>query len=372
MIIDVHCHLAYSQKHRSDAIERFSFEPLPPRESAQRSVKDTGALPTDFDGCVSPRAANGLLFRLLMRELKVQFGEGPGPGLDERIARVWDEHLLAPGPIDRYVLLAMDAAHDDDGRVAPLPRRAGQLGSDIYVSNSLVRAACRARPDRYLFGASIHPYRPGALEAIDEVVAGGACLMKWLPVHQNIEIRDPRSVAFVRRLGQVGLPLLVHYNVEFLLGNYRDPQISLGPMIEVLRELRREGEMPTVIFAHVATHTLFWGRRAWHDALCHLLLNEFADEPIYADISALGLVSKASLFLRLLERQELHRKLLFGSDFPVPMTPWRFRLALGNRYSRVAGERSAPQMFAKLCRELGFNEGVMTQAAKVLRMGNSE
>src|SRR5439155_26641699 len=123
-----------------------------------------------------------------------------GAELDDLMNAAYARHLLTTGGIDRYVLLAFDAYHNDAGRRPPLPERSGDCGSDIFTSNSFIRRLCRNNPDRFLFGASIHPYRADALAALDEVAAAGACLLKWLPLHQNINVRDPRTVAFLRRL----------------------------------------------------------------------------------------------------------------------------------------------------------------------------
>ena len=134
--------------------------------------------------------------------------------------------------------------------VADPPR---QLGSDLYTSNSLVRDLCRRHPGRFLFGASVHPYRPDAVAYVEEVFAAGACLLKWIPLHHNINMEDPRTLAVLRKLAALGLPLLVHVGEEFTLTTQRPAYRSIEPLLEVLRTLRREGGMPGVIVAHAAT-----------------------------------------------------------------------------------------------------------------------
>ena len=96
------------------------------------------------------------------------------------------------------------------------------------------------------------------------------------------------------------------------------------------------------------------------------LAGEFADAPLYADISALVTLGKAGFLRQLLRRPELHHKLLFGSDFPVPPLLHRLRCDLGRDYARVAGVRSWPQRAALACRRLGFNEIVLHRAAEIL------
>ncbi len=198
MIIDVHCHYTLSATRRSD-LERFSFEPLHDLPAAGDPTP-----PSAYDSCVSPRVLRRGTWRLARRLLKLP---RPGAALDCALAERYARHLLAPGPIDRYVLLAFDAVHSDDGELVPLPRPGDQFGSDIYTSNTFIRELCRQHPQRFLFGASVHPYRSDAVECVEEVFAAGACLLKWLPVHHNIDVRDARSIGVLRccaRLGSAG------------------------------------------------------------------------------------------------------------------------------------------------------------------------
>ena len=175
MIIDVHCHYTLTRQPATVA-DRFSFEPMPAGGPGPRPR------PTDFDSCVSPRAMRRWTWRAARRILRLPTSDAE---LDGWLAGEYDRHLHADGPVERYVLLAFDAVHDDDGGCPPLPQTRAELGNDIYTSNSLVRDLCRRSPERFLFGASVHPYRANAAVCVDEVFAAGACLLKWLPLHHN-------------------------------------------------------------------------------------------------------------------------------------------------------------------------------------------
>lgn len=383
MIIDVHCHYTLTRHVARDA-ERFSFEPLNDRQQGALAATDAATRggmgaspvpnadhtptnfepPTSFDSCVSPRALNRLAWRVMRHVMGLT--QPPGDELDARLAAAYSQHLQAPGPIDRYVLLAFDAYHDDRGRRPPLPARGDEFGSDIYTSNTLIRHLCRKHPSRFLFGASIHPYRENALACLDEVFASGACLVKWLPLHQNIDVRDERTQAFMRRCAALSLPLLVHYSEEFTLTTQHPELQPIEPLLDILRRLRREGCMPPVIVAHVATPALPFGETASHEALLDALTGEFDDAPLYADISALAVWSKHRFMRRLAAMQHLHHKLLFGTDFPVP--PWiaPLRRDLGRCYEAARRERSWAQRTALALRAMGFNEIVFHQAPRIL------
>ncbi len=373
MIIDVHCHYTFSALRAGG--QRFSFEP----------VEADGV--HAFDSCVSPRAVRRLSFRLMLRLLKLPNNLEPGPELDAAIAQAYQRHLsprptaTAPSPfdlrrsafaihpssIDRYVLLAFDAYHDDQGRRPPLPLRREDHGADIYTSNSVVRSACEQSGGRFMFGASVHPYRENAVDCIQEVFDAGACLVKWLPLHQNIDIADPRTLAVLRRCARLRLPILVHYSGEFTLTTQHREHQDVGALLDVLRRLRAEGAMPPVIVAHVATPVSHWlGPRHDHEQLVEAMLGEFSGAPLYADISALTVLPKRRYLRAVARQQELHRKLLFGSDFPVPVLMTRLRGLLGEQYDDIAAVESWPERALHIFRRLGYNEIAFERAAQVL------
>ncbi len=353
MIIDVHCHCTYTRR-AAHSRERFSFEPA--RENGGPAL----------DSYVSPRALRRPTWRLMKR----YFGFDPrlegGPELDEFLEKFYEPHYAGEGPVERIVLLAFDAYHDDDGRRPSPPETRGQLGGDIYTSNSLIHDACRRRPERYLFGASVHPYRANAVACVEEVFARGACLIKWMPLHQNIDVADPRTLDVLRCCARLGLPILAHYGEEFTLATQHPAYRPVTTLLDVLRRLRTEGAMPITIVAHVATPVTPFGERKSHAALIDALLGEFADAPLYADIAALTSWGKVGFLRKLARRQNLHAKLLFGSDFPVPSALPRLRRDLGRDHARIKAEPSWIQRAASIYRRMCFNEIVFHRAAELL------
>ena len=226
MLIDLHCHYTFTGR-LATARPRFSFEPA--------TDGDQPAL----DSCVSPRSLRRLPFRLMRRMLKVPPEATPGEAIDAPLEQFYNEHLLADGPVQRVVLLAFDAYHDNQGRRTPPPQTRRDRGSDIYTSNSLIYATCRQHPERFLFGASVHPYRENAVRCVEEVFGRGACLLKWIPLHQNIDVADPRTLDVLRCCAHLGLPVLVHYNQEFTLATQHRQFVSIAGLLDTLRLLHR-------------------------------------------------------------------------------------------------------------------------------------
>ncbi|HMQ14912.1 MAG TPA: amidohydrolase family protein [Phycisphaerae bacterium] len=353
MIIDVHCHYVFTGRTAA-AGERFNFEP-PTRDDGTPAV----------DAIVSARAAGWWSSWALRRLLGVDPALAPGGALDTALTALHERHLLSEGPIERFVLLAFDAYHDNAGRTLPWPASSSHVGSDLYTSNSLVAELCRRRPDRFLLGASVHPYRRGAVDCLTEVFEAGACLLKWLPLHQNIDVADARSVGLLRCCAALGLPLLVHYGPEFTLSTNHPEHASVTALLDVLRRLRREGAMPTVIVAHAATPITPFGPRGSFEALLEALDGEFADAPLYADVSALTALGKIGFMYELARRVDLHHKLLFGSDYPIPIG-WPL-LGLPRRVARrIRMLPSWPQQMVHILRHVGFSEIVFHRAAELL------
>jgi predicted TIM-barrel fold metal-dependent hydrolase len=358
MIIDVHCHVGLSARTVRTLAHRFSFE----RNGAEGCP--------GYDSYLSPRLMGRFAWRFIKRWLGVGAAAEPGDSLDNAIEAMHERHF-ALTRVDRLVLLAFDEYRDDQARVIGSAAAGQRLGSDVYVSNSFVKDLCTARPDCFMFGASIHPYRPGATEMLEEVAAAGAVLLKWLPIHQNIRAEDPRTVAFLRKAAELRIAMLIHYGGEMSLARQHMEFESPVPMLGVLRKLRSEGCMPTVIVAHAATPSFIWQSRAGHDALVDALIGEFSDAPLYADISALSAMGRSPWLRRLAARRDVHRKLLWGSDFPIPvmLRSLSLRLPRAERL-RIAGIGSWIEQSYETARWAGYDECVFTRAANVLRVGN--
>ena len=355
MIVDVHCHLALSARRVDPAIERFSFEPEGARGMA------------GFDAYMPPRMVRSIPFRFLARRLGLDASCGPGEELDLEMERVWRHHLLECPGVDKIALLAFDEYHTDDGE--PLgPVGSGMpRGSSLYVSNSLVHAWCVAHPQKLLFCASVHPYRRGAVEALEEVHARGAVLMKWLPVTQNIDPTDERTLTFVHRAGELGMPLLIHYGGERTLRRQHAAQENPQPMLELLARLHRGGVMPPTIIAHVATPSLPWQRRPWVQYLLDAMTGPLADAPLYADIAAL--YYKGSWLKRIVDDPTfapIRNRLVFGSDFPVmPTTLFLWRRVRGHR-AEIQAATSWVERSMQIMRAAGFDEAVFDRGGEVL------
>jgi mannonate dehydratase len=117
----------------------------------------------------------------------------------ERISHLADE---LPAGV-KVMLLAFDFTHDADGR------RREDL-TTFAVADAYAARVARARPDRFEWIASVHPYRADALGALHAARSAGARAVKWLPQTMGIDLAHPKAAAFYVELRRLGLPLLVH------------------------------------------------------------------------------------------------------------------------------------------------------------------
>ena len=216
------------------------------------------------------------------------------------------------------ILLAFDWFHDESG--TPVRER-----SAFYVPDARAAALAKARPDRFQWAASIHPYARDAVGRLESAVADGARAVKWLPSAQGIDPGSPRCDAFYRALARLRVPLLSHGGAELAAQG-----AGLEQLNNPLRLRRPLDAGVRVIVAHCASlgrsRDLDRGPDGPEVANFALFARLFDEavyrDRIYGDISAITLANRASVVIEtLLARTDWHARLLNGSDYPLPGIP---------------------------------------------------
>jgi predicted TIM-barrel fold metal-dependent hydrolase len=225
------------------------------------------------------------------------------PDLDQAYVAYLLSRIERAGFLKQVVVLAQDYTHTERGE-------RDTAHTPFYTPNDYVAQLARepASGGRFLFGASIHPYRPDALDELDRVAEMGALVVKWIPNVQVIDLTDPRCRAFYRRMAEHKIALLPHVGDEqamFVAGQQYGGPRGLVTALE---------EGVTVIAAHIAS----LGERDGQSNF-ETLAEMFPKWPnLYADTSALTLFTRWRTLLRAAERTDLHARLVHGSDFPLP------------------------------------------------------
>jgi mannonate dehydratase len=168
--------------------------------------------------------------------------------------------------------------------------------------------------------ASVHPYRKDALEELDRCAARGAKLVKWEPNSMGIDPASPLCDAFYERMKLRGMTLLSHAGEENALMS------SASDVGNPLRLRRALDHGVRVIIAHCGS----LGECEDLDDPAHKKVASFdlflrvMDDPRYRDL-ALGDISavcfrnrEPRVLKELLERTDLHARLIDGTDWPLP------------------------------------------------------
>lgn len=306
---------------------------------------------TDATGCwLHPAKRRGWLAWLIRRWQGLP-AHCLKSGLEHCLLERIQAHLQsAPGL--HIVLLPLDWARNGQGH----PQRDK---TDLYVPNDFAQQAAATHPRLYA-GASIHPFRPDAIDELHRVAEAGAVLVKWLPVSQGFRPDDPRCLPFFDTLTKLGLPLLVHTGSEgatrLLVPEANDP-LCLRPALEA---------GVTVIAAHAGMSSL----PHEPDRFCawRSLLTTYPN--LYGDTAA-WFALRTLRAKRVLRDELACSRLLHGSDWPVPGWAWWWWLA-GHlplrRVRALAKNRNPLLQDRKTKRALGLPEDVFTRAGELLQL----
>ncbi len=259
------------------------------------------ALPDGANNCyISPRMMRSPLFRFLLWKFGYDIRK-PAETNARYIADLLGE-LHASRYVGRVVLLGMDGVYDSSGALDP-------QATEFVVSNDYVLEVARAHPQEFLAGVSINPQRADAVDEVTCCTAAGAALVKVLPNSQQFDPGERRYIPFYRALAENKLPLLSHVGYEFsLIGKDQ----SAGDPAK-LRVALDEGT--TVIAAHGCSYGLMFFEKFLRTFLD--LVKSYPN--FYADISALTLTNRLGMLLKLRRHPEVFDRLLFGTDYPLPV-----------------------------------------------------
>ncbi len=224
-----------------------------------------------------------------------------------RLARAIKRH-------GKYRILAFDKQYNTDGSV-------NLKKTNIYIPNRYVVELAERYPDIFLPVVSIHPYRRDALQALDRRAKAGVKYVKWLPNAMGMDPADKAIIPFYERMKKYGMILLSHGGEEQAVESREDQRLG-NPLR--LRRVLDAGVR--VIIAHAASlgtcEDLDNG--VGKTASCFALFLRLMDDPkyvglLFGDISAMLQFNRMpEPMLTILKRQDLHPRLVNGSDYPLP------------------------------------------------------
>lgn len=240
--------------------------------------------------------------------------EAPGKVDQSYVERL---HNLADGMQGGFKLLlfAFERTHDGEGHPRP------DLTA-FHVPDDYARDLARAHPTFFEWACSIHPWREDCVDALEAAVRDGARAVKWLPPAMGIDPASPRCDRFYAALARLDLPLITHAGEEKAVHGAGRPE--WGNPLRLRRALEHGVR---VVVAHCASlgqdqdeDAGRQGKKVPSFSLFARLMSERRHEgKLFGDISAITLRNREISTLRtLIQRDDWHPRLLFGTDYPLP------------------------------------------------------
>jgi predicted TIM-barrel fold metal-dependent hydrolase len=213
----------------------------------------------------------------------------------------------------KYRLLAFDKNYGTDGT-------ANLAKTEFYVPNDHVFAIAAKHPDLFEPVISVNPYRPDAVPELERGRKLGARMVKWLPNAMGIDPSNELCDPFYQKMKQLNLVLLSHGGEEKAVEAEEDQKLG-NPLL--LRRALDHGVK--VIVAHCAglgdNQDLDDAQRKRlpnFDLFLRLMGEKRYEGLLFADISAMTQYNRAGALRMVLAREDLHERLVNGSDYPLP------------------------------------------------------
>jgi predicted TIM-barrel fold metal-dependent hydrolase len=226
--------------------------------------------------------------------------------------------------VEKSCLFGVDARFDEHGREIDRDKTVCAMNEDVL-------AVAASYPDLFIPFLSVNPRRPDALDLIDEFVERGCRGAKFLQNYWGLDLNSERLIPYYEKLKQHNLPLIVHIGSEYTIHTH--PSYERVDMLELPL-----GTGVTVIAAHMGLgrfehKLLVWrnlSKQSRHFDRDYFRLLEMLTQyqNLYADISAILVPLRARALHHLSEQKQVHEKILFGTDYPVPFTVRLNRLDL--------------------------------------------
>ena len=175
---------------------------------------------------------------------------------------------------------------------------------------------------------SVSPYRQQALTELERGARRGARIVKWLPNAMGIDPADELCDPFYRKMRELNLVLLSHGGEEKAVEAQEDQRLG-NPLL--LRRALDHGVK--VIIAHCAglgdNEDLDCENRKRvpnFDLFLRLMSVPRYEGLLFADISAMTQYNRIGRPLTtILQREDLHERLVNGSDYPLPAVNFLIR-----------------------------------------------
>ncbi|WP_122871631.1 amidohydrolase family protein [Campylobacter showae] len=230
--------------------------------------------------------------------------------------------------VQKSVVFGVDAKFDASGNLV-------HKDKTVCASNEDVFAFYEQNPSEVVPFFSVNPNRKDALNLIEKYHKMGFKGGKLLHSYWETDLNDKRYKPYFRLLSELRLPLVIHVGDENSLASNK--------ALESIEQLKSPLNLGCrIVCAHMGASSdgalsMFSRDPEKFGANYFTLLGWLREfDGLYADVSALLCINKARILPHLKTQTQIHDKILFGTDFPVPFSvilssydlPFRDRLAL--------------------------------------------
>jgi len=251
-----------------------------------------------------------LKFKVYMSSAGVDDESQADSQVIDRLARLVG-HIRGHG---KHRLLAFDKHYRRDGSV-------NLEKTEFYVPNEYVFKVAEQHPDKFVPNISVNPYRPDAIAELEKWAKRGARIVKWLPNAMGINPSDPQCDPFYQKMKELELILLSHGGEEKAVEAEEDQKLG-NPLL--LRRALDHGVK--VIVAHCAglgtnedLESKDRQQRDNFDLFLRLMDEKRYEGLVFGEISAMTQFNRIGKPLQtVLNREDLHERLVNGSDYPLP------------------------------------------------------
>jgi predicted TIM-barrel fold metal-dependent hydrolase len=303
-----------SQK-ASDLIKR-AFEPLDPARLVDHHVHIAGLGIGATGAFVNSKMRSWFhpLHRLKYKVYMSAAGVADEANADRNFINRLKSLVASISNHGKHRILGFDKNYNRDGTV-------NLEKTEFYVPNEYAFQIAAANPDLFLPNISVNPYRPDAMSELEHWASRGARVVKWLPNAMGIDPSDSRCDPFYQKMKELDLILLSHGGEEKAVEAEEDQKLG-NPLL-----LRRPLEHGVKV---VVAHCAGLGRNEDPEAPSKPLTENFDlflrlmsekryEGLLFGEISAMTQFNRAGRPLHtILAREELHERLVNGSDYPLP------------------------------------------------------
>ena len=214
--------------------------------------------------------------------------------------------------VQKSVVFGVDAKFDDSGNFV-------HKDKTVCASNEEVFAFYEQNPNEVVPFFSVNPNRKDALNLIEKYHKMGFKGGKLLHSYWETDLNDKRYEPYFKLLSELRLPLVIHVGDENSLASNK--------ALESIEQLKSPLNLGCrIVCAHMGASSdgaftaLSRDPEKFGANYFTLLgwLREF--DGLYADVSALLCINKARILPHLKTQTQIHDKILFGTDFPVPFS----------------------------------------------------